>query len=142
MLEVGPGVTALRAGDWVIPADAGLGEFILGTPTCKASAPGIFGVLEPLGGAQTCPESKPMVRLSCRDFGGSGAKAQLSKGTVCAGCGQSRELLHLQQLHLMELIVPHNGEQNSIRGCWEREAGVGAHLVLCETNPNETVWDN
>lgn len=142
MLEVGPGVTALRPGDWVIPADAGLGEFILGTPTCKASATGIFGVLEPLGVPRLAQRANPWSWSPVWDFGGSRAKAQLSKGTVCAGCGQSRELLHLQQLHLMELIVPQNGEQNSIRGCWEREAGVGAHLVLCETNPNETVWDN
>lgn len=84
VLEVGSRVTALRPGDWVIPADAGLGEFILGTPTCKASAPGIFGVLEPLWGAQTCPESKPMVVVSCVGFWGFQSKSTaLQRHCLC-----------------------------------------------------------
>lgn len=95
VLETGRRVTALKPGDWVIPADAGLGEFILSTagssltPHLQSIFSGDFGVLESLGGAQACPESKPMVVLLWELLGGLWGLQSNStalQSTIFVGC--------------------------------------------------------
>lgn len=65
VLEVGHHVTTLKPGDWVIPANAGLGEFILSTagslltPPAKHLPRGFWGCWSPWGVPRLAQRANP-----------------------------------------------------------------------------------
>lgn len=80
-------MTALKPGDWVIPADAGLGEFILGTAESSFTPHLVFhGDFWGAGAPVRCSGlPRERAHRCCGDFGGPRAKAQLSKAPSLQG---------------------------------------------------------
>lgn len=100
VLEVGRRVKALKPGDWVIPADTGLGEFtsaLLGPcspppPAPQSIFPGDFWGAGAHGGCPGLPREQTHGQLLCEllwGFGGSRAKAQLSKAPSLQDVGRA-----------------------------------------------------